>query len=326
MKKIKQAFYVVVMFILIILSVYYLGIFVRPTDTDSSFSAIDTFHDMPEDSIEVIGYGSSCMWKGINPITMYENYGVGMYNYGCNWQHFNTTYLFFLDSLQTQSPDVVIFEVKNVYNLLEDVDMGGEIYYTTALDGWMMKSEYLYQCFDNVLERYVSYILPVFGFHENWKNLSENSLELNSSNSNFYATMGYSGSTSVQSVEGVDSTTFEELELPESSIEILDDIVEICEEDDIEIIFYVAPYARQYKYSDAMAEYAQANGCTYFDFFEYMDELGIDWETDFRDKNHLNDSGAEKISNFLGEYIATNYDVTDMRTVEDNLWESSSND
>lgn len=322
MKKAKQALYVILMISIIGVSVYYLGILVRPTEADSSINTINTFHDMPEDSIEVIGYGSSRMWKGIDPDVMYENYGVGMYNYGCNWQHFNTTYLFFLDSLETQSPDVVIFEVKNVYNLLEDVDINGEIYYTTSVGDTVMKSKTLYQYFGNVLDRYVSYYVPVFAFHENWKSLSENSFKLNASNKNFYATMGYSGSSDVTSVDPVDYTTFEEMELSESSIEILDSIVSICDENDIEIIFYVSPYSGNYKYSDAMAEYSEENGCTYFDLFEYIDELEIDWETDFQDKNHLNNSGVEKVSNFLGEYISSNYDVTDMRTVEDNLWEN----
>lgn len=49
---------------------------------------------MPENTIEVIGYGSSRMWRGLAPIEMYEAYGIGAYNYGCNWQHINTTELF----------------------------------------------------------------------------------------------------------------------------------------------------------------------------------------------------------------------------------------
>jgi hypothetical protein len=70
-----------------------------------------------------------------------------------------------------------------------------------------------------------------------------------------------------------------------------------------------------------MKQYAQDNGCVYFNLFEYIDETGIDGETDFSDTGHLNDSGAAKVADFLGEYIINNYDVTDMRTVEGNLWE-----
>ena len=47
-------------------------------------------------------------------------------------------------------------------------------------------------------------------------------------------------------------------------------------------------------------KYAQENGCVYFNLFEYMDELGIDCETDFGDEGHLNNSGAVKVADFLG--------------------------
>lgn len=39
--------------------------------------------------------------------------------------------------------------------------------------------------------------------------------------------------------------------------------------------------------------------------------------------DHLNTNGAEKISNFLGEYIVNNYNVTDMRNIENNIWEAA---
>lgn len=319
----KQTVSVAFMAIFIIGSIYILGIVFRPTNTDSSVNAIDTFHDLPEDSIQVIGYGSSRMWRGVSSMEMYENYGIGMYNYGCNWQLFNTTYLFFLDSLQTQSPDVVIFEVKNVCRVREDEDMGGEIYYTTAINGWDIKAEYIYQCFGNVLDRYISYLVPIFGFHESWKDLEGDNFTWNSSEADFYQSMGYLGSDKVTSVEAVDYLTFDEIELNESAIEMLDEIVEICNENEIEIIFYVAPYSGEYKYSDAMAEYAEENGCVYLDGFEYIEELGIDWETDFYDNNHLNNAGVSKMSNFLGEYIVENYDVMDMREIEGNIWEEN---
>lgn len=61
MKKIKAILGCIITIIMTIVMIYRLGILVRPTDTDSAFNAIDTFHSMPNDTIEVIGYGSSHM-------------------------------------------------------------------------------------------------------------------------------------------------------------------------------------------------------------------------------------------------------------------------
>ena len=71
----------------------------------------------------------------------------------------------------------------------------------------------------------------------------------------------------------------------------------------------------------AMKAYAEEHGYPYFDMFELAEEVGLNGETDFSDAGHLNDSGAIKVADYLGKYIVEHYDVTDMRTVQNNLWE-----
>lgn len=296
---------------------------VRPLDTDQTFVAIDTFHDMPENTIEVIGYGSSHIWTGMSTMEMYEAYGIGAYNYGCTWQHINTTELFFKDSLRTQSPKVVIIETFLVNDLLIDTDLDGEIYYTRAIPWFEGKREYLKQCFGNDKERYLSYYIPFMQFHENWINLSEGSFKESISFRDFYKTMGFISRDVVVPIEIGDPATFKQEELSEESLAVLDEIVSICKENDIDIIFYTAPYVGTYAYGDAMTQYAEENGCIYFNLFEQMDEVGLDCDTDFFDAGHLNDSGSKKVADYLGEYIVNHYDVTDMRLLENNIWEQN---
>ena len=91
----------------------------------------------------------------------------------------------------------------------------------------------------------------------------------------------------------------------------------------MEVVFYTAPRHGDYLYSNAMKQYAEEHGCQYLDLFEKIEEMGIDGETDFSDENHLNDSGATKVADYLGEYIVNHYNVTDMRTVPGNIWEEN---
>ncbi len=294
----------------------------RPTDTDLAMNAIDTFHDMPNDTFEVIGYGSSHIWRGFAPMEMYDAYGIGAYNYGCNWQHVNTTQLFIKDSLKTQTPKVVLIETFRISSLEYDEDMNGEIYYTRAIDNGTAKQRYLKQCFGDDRERYLSYYAPLYAFHENWRNLAEESFRKDySETGDFYKTMGFVASDKVTPIDIPDQSGASQKELSEKAIKIVDDIVEICKEKEIDVVFYTAPYQATYPYSDAMKKYAAENGCQYFNLFEYIDEMGIDVNTDFSDKNHLNTSGAVKVADFLGGYLVNNYDLTDFRSVEDNIWE-----
>ncbi|MGN0277942.1 MAG: hypothetical protein ACI4C4_01165 [Lachnospiraceae bacterium] len=320
----KRLFGCFLTFALTIGIIYRLGILVRPVNTDTAFSTINTFHDMPINSIEVIGYGSSHMWRGLDPMVMYRNYGVGAFNYGCNWQHINTTFLFLQDSLRTQSPKIVLIETYLVNQIkMNESNVDGEIYYTRGISMFKGKQEYLKQCLGSNWENYLAYIMPLCAFHENWINLEEGSFSKNTNTIDFYRTMGYFPSDQIIPVTIGDPATFEQDELSEEATRILDEMVNICHERGIEIIFYTAPHEEEYGYSNAMKKYTANNDCVYFNLYEYMEEMGIDCETDFKDPGHLNNSGAAKVADFLGEYIVNNYDVTDMRTVEDNLWEQA---
>ena len=301
--------------------IYKLGATVRPLDSDHAIKAIDTFHDMPENTMEVIGYGTSHIWNSLNVVELYQKYGIGVYNYGCPWQHINTTELFIEDSLRTQSPKLALIETYNAGNVLQDADIDGEIYYTRAVPEFRGKQKYLKQCFGNDITRYLSYYMPLYAFHKNWANLKYESFVENAYDGDYYATMGYRLSTITAPVTISDPSAFEQAELSGAAVSVLDRIVDICRENGIEIIFFTVPYQGEYAYGDAMKAYAREKGYAYFNLFEYMDVIGIDCETDFCDAVHLNESGAVKVSDFLGEYIIDHYDVTDWRAVEGNIWE-----
>lgn len=320
-QKINRLICFIVTICLTVIIIRYLGRIVRPINTDIAFNAINTFHDMPENSIEVMGYGSSHIWRGLDPMEMYDKYGIGSYNYGCNWQHINTTQLFLEDSLRTQKPKLVVIETFQVNDLLEDINMNGEIFYTRAIPNSDAKKKYLKQCFGDDKERYLSYYLPLCAFHDNWVNIEKGNFSANSDETNFYASMGYVCTHEVKPVPVLDPATYVQKKLSPKAIKILDEMVALCKEQGIEVLFYTSPWKGPYAYGDAMEEYAKANGCRYLNMFEYVDEIGINCMTDFMDEGHLNDSGAKKASDFLGQYIVDNYDLTDMRTVEGNIWE-----
>ncbi len=302
--------------------IYYGGKLFRPLSTDPSFKAIDAFHSLPEDTIEVMVYGSSHAQIGVNVMEMYERYGIGAYNYGNKWQNINTTALFVHDSLRTQSPKVVLIETYHVNDLRIDIDMNGEIYYTKAIPFSDAKKRYLDQCFGGHLKRYLSYYIPFVAFHKNWDHLQEGSFQDNSDPSDFRESMGYRRfKDEPVKIDIKDYRTFEQESLSEEALQVLDDIVSVCNENNAEIIFYTAPYALEYHYIDAMEQYARDHGCTYLNLFEKIDEMGIDCETDFYDDHHMTIKGATKVADHLGRYIVDHYDVTDMRKVDGNLWE-----
>ena len=117
--------------VLIFVGVLALGHLTRPLGDDVAIANVENFHKLPENSIDVIVYGSSHAWRNVNVDEMYDKYGIGAYNYAANWQHLDTTWLFVHDSLATQTPKVALIEGMHINSNEFDTDMDGEIYYTT---------------------------------------------------------------------------------------------------------------------------------------------------------------------------------------------------
>lgn len=309
---------------IIVFAVYKLGYYLRPTSTDFCIDAINTFHSMPCDSIEVIGYGSSHEWHAINPEVLYDEYGIGAYNYGCNWQKINTSLLFLEDSFRTQKPKVVLMETGKIDVFKMDENVDGEIYYTKAIDEFDGKFRYLKQALGRNKERFFSYYVPLCAFHDNWISLEESSFYTDLSySSDYYSTMGYDANDSVIEVNIPSYNPSVQSDLWPESIECLDRMLEVCKDNDAELILFTVPWEGEFAFTDALHEYAAQNGCVYLDLFEHLDEIGLDGKTDFLDGAHVNNNGAEKVSKFLGNYLLQNYDLTDYRTVDNNIWEQN---
>ena len=70
--------------------------------------------------------------------------------------------------------------------------------------------------------------------------------------------------------------------------------------------------------ANGVAELAREWGVNYINF---LDTDTVDLDTDMYDSfSHLNYSGANKVSRYLGEYISENYALTDRRGEPDYLW------
>ena len=319
-ERIKKIITVVCCILLTAILVQYTGHLVRPLKADKDIKHVQHFLSLPENSVEVLCLGSSHVYWSLDVMEMYRNYGIGAYNYGNDGQHINTTLLYFRDALDTQKPKIALIETFMVTEILEDTEIGWEIYTTTALKNSGYKMEYLKQCFGTDLQRWISYFVPLFGFHENWTDISEYSFLRNFSDADFARTMGYFNiGTDVESVPQLMRKTTK-LPLPEESIEVLDEIMKTAEENGVQVVFYTTPFHGWYDYADAMVEYAERNGAPYINMFELYDEVGFDNETDFHDQGHLNALGAIKAANYLGKYLTDHFELCDYREIPDNLW------
>lgn len=310
MKK-KNLLTLLLSILLVISGVWYFNIILRPTDTDGVRIQIDSFHSLPNDSLDVIVYGSSHSYRGLDTRVLNDEYGISAYNYSWNWLKMNTTKAFIKDSLLSQKPKVALIETYYAYENLHDCDINAEIYFSRYLKDKKAVRDFVNECFGNDFRKKLSFYMPLYAFHDNWVDISLTSLLPAKTNNSAVASKGFCSINNVSEINIVDQNSCEQKRFDSYAINNLDEIVKICEDNNIDIIFYTAPFEWAYEYADAMEEYAKNNNCAYFNSFNYLKEIGIDEKTDFSDPAHLNTNGAQKMARFIGQYISETYNFSE---------------
>lgn len=298
MKKVLQFFIFIFILYMIINKI---GWKLRPDGTDYSIRQIQALHAYPDNTFEILVYGSSHSWTAFDSVRFQKEFGLNTYNYSDNWQKLNTTYLFIRDSLKKQSPKVIFIETYHIDSTMKDVDMNGEIYYTRAIPWSLEKLEYIRYCFQDEHIRYLTYLFPILLFHDNINNIAINNPTLDIDY--FKSSNGYLENNNDSPIL-INYSKGNQSDLPKDSLEILYDIVLLCKTRGIMPIFYTVPYATDtYEYSDALTKFAKENDCYYINLFDEMDEVGIETNSDFANEGHLNINGAKKITDYLGNYL-----------------------
>ena len=97
-------------------------------------------------------------------------------------------------------------------------------------------------------------------------------------------------------------------------------MVELCQDNDIELVLVKAPSLYPYWYEEwdqQMVDYAAAHNLKYYNFLDMTDDIGIDYTTDTYDSGlHLNCAGAEKLSSYFGRILSEDIGVTDRSSDE----------
>ena len=110
----------------------------------------------------------------------------------------------------------------------------------------------------------------------------------------------------------------EDLNFGELPMKYLDKIRELCEKNNIQLILMKAPSLAPRWYDEQeeqVQEYVKKYDLPYINFYDLIDTLGIDYETDTYDGGlHMNLSGADKISEYLGELLRNEYGIDDHRS------------
>lgn len=303
---------------------------------------------------DVIMIGDCEVYENLNPMYLWKNYGITSYIRGNAQQLTWQSYYMLEDTLQYETPEVVIYNIQALthgepqreeYNrmTLDGMKWSGTKW--EAIQASMCEEE-----------QTLDYIFPLLRYHSRILDLSKEDLTYYNKKKKV-AHNGYYLRVDVLPVSESDvaDTTWlfgeeeeqEEIIDPWASIEVeededtvqlplaegkedktfgkmpmkyLDKIRKLCEEKGIQLILMKAPSLAPQWYEEEnqqVVDYAQKHDLPYINFYELLDEVEIDYETDTYDGGlHMNLSGADKLSEYMGNLLTTEYGIKDHRQEE----------
>lgn len=268
-------------------------------------SSLNSYYELEEDIVDVVFLGSSHCYCSVNHSILWDEHGISSFSLAISGQDLASTYHCLVESLKTQSPEVVMIEMYgSVFQGYQDT---GNLYRNTLS---LKPSKNAYNAVKSMVEEGTEwdYLLKWPIVHTRYAELKKQDFQKNT-----IPYVGYTSDFETNSILEIVPYTGEPAEtLWEESEYWIQKMIDFAKESQTNICFFIAPYSapdyEQMRIKRA-EQIAKANNIPFVNMIDISEDLGMDVENDFMDWMHTNVYGAEKVTNYLGEYLKQNYEL-----------------
>lgn len=284
---------------------------------------INGYKNEPENSFDILGFGSSHMYCTLNPLDLWKQSGLKSYVLATQQQPLEATYYYVKEALKTQKPRLLIIES---YMATIDEENIAEGVAHDAIDPlpWSKNKFDLIQEIVSPESRN-SFYFNFIKYHTRWKGLTQSDYDFS------YRTetdpyRGYVFLTQAKEIE-CSSLSYENvtpMPLPEQNLLFLQKIIDLAKEKDIKILLLISPYSSAKDHAGMLKSlhlFATEAEVDILDLNTVYDDLHLNTTSDFYDGGHLNAWGAEKIGSYLGDYLLDQYNWNIQDTSDDADWQ-----
>ncbi|MBO4373926.1 MAG: hypothetical protein J5829_02355 [Lachnospiraceae bacterium] len=313
----RKNFIRVSVFLLFFLTLLFSTIIITMQFSDrqnGSFRQFRCFYAQPEGTVDVLFAGSSRVHSNINPVGLWEGYGISSYCLGLNGQTVDTTYYALREAFRYQKPKVVIVEVSQL------PDNDGHDDHLPSINGMRYGANYLMAFIEKCSFRNAMNGLLEFPLYHGRYEMVDKDIYVEDTYPEYPQShaAGYKGA-----VEYYHSTAFEDYtdEYREQDDRLFDAgmdrnfdrIAKLCNDNGTGLIFTLTPAAYRIKYSGIDDYFSRHPELTFINLSDYYEEIGIDTSSDFIDEGHMNIYGSKKVGSFFAKILSENYDLKDHR-------------
>ena len=318
---------IVVFFLVLFLLV---GFSERVVQRKDSVKKYSDFFELAE-QIDVLFFGSSHMLDSINPLLLYEEYGITAYNMGKSGGITTESYWMLMNSLDYCNPKCVVVDLWSLdrdyqyIDLMEDFRTDKErkqavSFFHDNMDCFPLSMTKI-KAVNDLISNYdikKEFWWDLYAYHRRWSSVNMEDFQIATGNS---VKRNYLGSTP----EHIINPNYKYSRAPQMEetlgntvcVEYLYKIIEECKKRNIEVILTFMPMASAYE-QDWLAVNTGERIAKELDvaFLNFLPENAyglIDYELDMFDEGHANHSGMRKLTSFVGSYLCGVEGIEDHR-------------
>lgn len=276
------------------------------TERKDSKSKFNDFYSQEED-YDVLFLGSSHVLNGIYPMELWKDYGIISYNMAGHGNRMAMNYWILKNALEYTNPKLVVVDC---YMLGRDEKRGtiDQLHMSTDHIPYSETKAEMIQDLVEDEEQQKDFLWKFNIYHNRWNELATKDF-----NGEYSPEKGAESRIAVAKAEEVEEQDDSyELEEKTAGTEYLCKIIELCQEQEIQVLLTYLPFMGNEGWQpemNAAAEIAKDYDINYLDFYTLLEQVNVD--TDYYDTTHMNPSGARKITDYLGEYLTVEYDIED---------------
>lgn len=306
---------------MLLAEVVYAGAVLKPVRTGAvGGAAWQSFFALEDNSVDVLVFGSSHAFSGIDPAVIWRERGIPSFILGGPAQMLQVTEYYMRESLRTQKPKVIAVEMasssyspRTFSPSFHAINIGLMPFSPNKLAAsW----------FATPADMRVNILLDAWAYHGRWSEITKADFDLEGKIAEATYLKGF---VPTMTSKAVSSTPYVR---PQSDYPIanagvaynrqaLRRIAKLLAQNDIELLLFLTPTGPPQNtsyYMDRAAKDLEAQG---LDNIRVLDMSasgavpGLSYKKDFRDGGHLNWRGAQKASATLADYLAETYGLPD---------------
>lgn len=280
------------------------------------YQTFSSFYAEKEDSLDAVYIGASNVYPYYEAPLVWKDYGIAVHPLSVAALPAAAVKPMIIEARKTQPNALFIINLNNFND--ETISLSHIHYLADYMPFSRNKIDLINTLCDQrgiAPKDRLEFYLPFIRYHSSWDELKLY---------NFYRRPnGLKGASTYNLfLTGVEDVTYrlnftdERKPMPDVTHPILEDLLNYCQKEDLNVLFVIAPQALSaddIAKFNTMADIVASQGYPVINAMECIEDTGLDFSQDFYNGRHANIHGAIKFSHFIGQYLSEHYDFEDKR-------------